>query len=222
MHVSFFKCDMNFSFNPFFASCRVSFLKFSKNILLKFSKNIIVISSWCGNKWRFKISDRKFHRGHDQSERARPRQLQRLTSCVRFTPHGQTHVAYEFACVHTWRGEGGSGMAGKGGKRGKGGINVFTQGQRVHGLSRVHKAHDREKRDRQGWKGKEGGGRGRESERQGIGRRPRSAIRYIALRGVYRFSGSYQLSLLGDISMISARKRSTEAEREGGSFSSVF
>lgn len=98
------------------------------------------------------------------------------------------------------------------GKRGKGGINVFTQGQRVHGLSRVHRAHDREKRDRQG-RGKRGGG-GRESERQGIGRRPRSAIRYIALQGVYRFSGSYQLSLLGDISMISARKRQREAERE--------
>jgi len=27
--------------------------------------------------------------------------MHRLTSCVRFTPHGQTHVAYEFACVHT-------------------------------------------------------------------------------------------------------------------------
>lgn len=83
----------------------------------------------------------------------------------------------------------------------------------------IERTIERNETDR-GGKGKGGGGR--ESERQGIGRRPRSAIRYIALQGVYRFSGSYQLSLLGDISMISARKRQTEAERERGSFSSVL
>lgn len=74
----------------------------------------------------------------------------------------------------------------------------------------IERTIERNETDRGGEKGG-----GRESERQGIGRRPRSAIRYIALQGVYRFSGSYQLSLLGDISMISARKRQREAEREG-------
>ena len=51
------------------------------------------------------------------------------------------------------------------------------------------------------------------NDRGGIGRRPMSTIRYIALQGIYRFAGSYQLSLLGDISMISAeweRRRNGE------------
>jgi len=92
----------------------------------------------------------------------------------------------------------------------RGRINVFTQG---HGYmdSREYIEHDRGKRDRNAGDGDE---RGRETGRTSIGRRPRSAIRYIALQGVYRFTGSYQLSLLGDISMISARKRDREEEGE--------
>jgi len=77
--------------------------------------------------------------------------------------------------------------------------------------SREYIEHDRGKRDRNAGDGDE---RGRETGRTSIGRRPRSAIRYIALQGVYRFTGSYQLSLLGDISMISARKRDREEEGE--------
>lgn len=77
--------------------------------------------------------------------------------------------------------------------------------------SREYIEHDRGKRDRNAGGGDEGE---RETGRTSIGRRPRSAIRYIALQGVYRFTGSYQLSLLGDISMISARKRDREKERE--------
>ena len=77
--------------------------------------------------------------------------------------------------------------------------------------SREYIEHDREKRDRNAGDGDEREG---ETGRTSIGRRPRSAIRYIALQGVYRFTGSYQLSLLGDISMISARKRDREKEDE--------
>lgn len=87
--------------------------------------------------------------------------------------------------------------------------------------SREYIEHDRGKRDRNAGEG--GRGSERETGRTSIGRRPRSAIRYIALQGVYRFTGSYQLSLLGDISMISARKRdgAAEGEREG-SFCTVL
>jgi len=77
--------------------------------------------------------------------------------------------------------------------------------------SREYIEHDRGKRDRNAGDGDEREG---ETGRTSIGRRPRSAIRYIALQGVYRFTGSYQLSLLGDISMISARKRDREKEDE--------
>lgn len=92
----------------------------------------------------------------------------------------------------------------------RGRINVFTQG---HGYmdSREYIEHDRGKRDRNAGDGDKGE---RETGRTSIGRRPRSAIRYIALQGVYRFTGSYQLSLLGDISMISARKRDREGKDE--------
>lgn len=76
--------------------------------------------------------------------------------------------------------------------------------------SREYIEPDRGKRDRNAGDGDEGE---RETGRTSIGRRPRSAIRYIALQGVYRFTGSYQLSLLGDISMISARKRDRVEER---------
>lgn len=77
--------------------------------------------------------------------------------------------------------------------------------------SREYIEHDRGKRDRNAGDGDKGE---RETGRTSIGRRPRSAIRYIALQGVYRFTGSYQLSLLGDISMISARKRDREGKDE--------
>lgn len=77
--------------------------------------------------------------------------------------------------------------------------------------SREYIVHDRGKRDRNAGDGDEGDG---ETGRTSIGRRPRSAIRYIALQGVYRFTGSYQLSLLGDISMISARKRDREEQEK--------
>jgi len=95
-----------------------------------------------------------------------------------------------------------------GGKGGKGGINVFTQGQLVHGLSRVHRAHDREKRDR------EGRGKGRKGKRE-TGHKPKAE----ECHPIYCITG--RLSIQWKLSAFVARRylddicaRETERQRQ--------